>query len=358
MSIPLLSEAYVFDPRPYYPLLSTIKRFWHPSWTDSQDGLTLIFAHGTGFHKEQWEPTIEDLLAIIDQQHANIKIREIWTIDAPNHGEAALLNEKTLQWGYEPFRWEEYGRSMHAFLTGRGRTLLGSNLDGQPVDNFDFSARTLVGIGHSMGAISLSLALNFAPSIEHLFASMFFVEPMTMDPVIAAKQSAMKLSAGSENRRDIWPSIEEAYKMLKARKTWQTWDDRVLKIFVESGLRPLPSLDYPDIKEGVTLKCSRKQETASYKDAHGWVSIYRDIRNYAARVRIHLYYGTINDYIAGESKKDVLENAAGLDNLASYGYIEGAGHTAPQHNPHGVAEKILASLKSDAKARLDKRAKM
>lgn len=100
MSPPLLSESYVFDPRPYYPLVSTVKRFWDPSWT--VDGLTLVFTHGTGFHKEQWEPTIDDLLELIRQQNPNkIKVREIWTIDAPNHGDAAILNEKSLQHGYE-----------------------------------------------------------------------------------------------------------------------------------------------------------------------------------------------------------------------------------------------------------------
>ncbi|KIK62973.1 hypothetical protein GYMLUDRAFT_242057 [Collybiopsis luxurians FD-317 M1] len=349
MSFPLLSETYVFDPRPYYPLLSTVKRYWKPSWTE--DGLTLIFAHGTGFHKEQWEPTIDDLLDTIDRQHVRVKIREIWSIDAPNHGEAALINEKTLQWGYEPtFRWEEYGRSMHAFLTGRGRTLLGSRLDGEVVKNFDFTSHTLVGVGHSMGAVSLLLALDFVPSIESRFAFMFFVEPMTMDPVIAHKVPAIKLAAGSESRRDIWPSREEAYKMLKARKTWQRWDDRVLKIFVESGLRPLPTLDYPDIKDGVTLKCTRKQETAFYRDNHGWVTMYRGIRNYASRVRLHVYYGTIHDYITEEAKLNLIHNGVGPENLASYGYIEGVGHTAPQHNPRGVAKKIFESLKAHAGA--------
>lgn len=40
--------------------------------------------------------------------------------------------------------WEEYARSLHDFLTGQGT--------GIPVD---FSTRRLVGIGHSMGALSL-----------------------------------------------------------------------------------------------------------------------------------------------------------------------------------------------------------
>lgn len=45
------------------------------------------------------------------------------------------------------------------------------------------------------------------------------------------KPSAM-LVGGAVNRRDIWASREEAYRLLKARPAWKVWDDRVLKIFV------------------------------------------------------------------------------------------------------------------------------
>lgn len=40
--------------------------------------------------------------------------------------------------------WEEYGRSVHAFLAGLGT--------GIPVD---FNTRNLVGVGHSMGGVAL-----------------------------------------------------------------------------------------------------------------------------------------------------------------------------------------------------------
>ena len=31
----------------------------------------------------------------------------------------------------------------------------------------------------------------------------------------------------------------------------------------EHGVRPLPTAEYPDLKKGVTLKCTRKQEAVS-----------------------------------------------------------------------------------------------
>lgn len=39
---------------------------------------------------------------------------------------------------------------------------------------------------------------------------------------------------GAINRRDTWPSKEDAYNILKSRGSWKSWDDRVLKIYVVS----------------------------------------------------------------------------------------------------------------------------
>jgi hypothetical protein len=98
----LRSKSYTFDPRPNYPLLSTAKCYWNPSSPSFSDSnaLTLILTHGTGFHKEQWEPTIDDLYDLLDAG-GSVKVREIWSIDAPNHGDAATLNENALGWGYD-----------------------------------------------------------------------------------------------------------------------------------------------------------------------------------------------------------------------------------------------------------------
>jgi hypothetical protein len=100
----IASQSYVFDPRPNHPLLVTAKRYWltNSRYLNDPDALTLIFTHGTGFHKEQWEPTIDDLNALLADDSNSVKVREMWSIDAPNHGDAAVLNEKALLWGYEP----------------------------------------------------------------------------------------------------------------------------------------------------------------------------------------------------------------------------------------------------------------
>ena len=100
----IASQSYIFDPRPKYPLLVTAKRYWatnSPHLSDP-DAITLIFAHATGFHKEQWEPTLDDLYTLLATNSGSVKVRDMWSIDAPNHGDAAILNEKALKWGYDP----------------------------------------------------------------------------------------------------------------------------------------------------------------------------------------------------------------------------------------------------------------
>jgi len=102
MSVGFYTKSHVFDPRPAYPLVSTVKRYWKPDspYLNDPEALTLVFAHGTGFHKEHWEPVIDDLQAILGKG-AKTRIREIWSIDCPNHGDAAHLNEDALKFGLQ-----------------------------------------------------------------------------------------------------------------------------------------------------------------------------------------------------------------------------------------------------------------
>jgi hypothetical protein len=103
----LQSQSYVFDARPHYPLLVSVKRYWVPEFESKDaDAVTLVLAHATGFHKELWEPVLEDLynqMAVSSGTNSSVpKIRDAWAIDCPNHGASAVLNEKTLSVGYTP----------------------------------------------------------------------------------------------------------------------------------------------------------------------------------------------------------------------------------------------------------------
>lgn len=325
------SRSYVFDPRPNYPFLITAKRYWRPEspFTNSSDALTLIFAHGTGFHKEQWEPTMDDLWTILGDNKSFVAVREMWSIDAPNHGDAAILNEFTLKQGYSStFGWEEYARALFMFLTG-----FGTGVD------VDFSTRKLTGIGHSMGAVSLALSLGYSPHLK--FENLILCEPMVVNPTFFPKRNL--LLEVTTKRKDIWSSQEEAYELLN-RRPWQQWDPRVFRKFINEGLRPLPTAEYPDRNDGVTLKCTRIQECACYRDEIGPRRVYDALKFIAKRLRLHLIYGSIHDAIPYEMKMDLVNNSIEERNLASLSYIENAGHLVVQTHPAILAQKIFDAL--------------
>jgi pimeloyl-ACP methyl ester carboxylesterase len=56
------------------------------------DGLTLVFAHSTSNHKEQWELVISRIFELFPG-----RVNEMWAIDWQNHGESAVLNDHALQ---------------------------------------------------------------------------------------------------------------------------------------------------------------------------------------------------------------------------------------------------------------------
>ena len=101
------SKSYVFDPRPRSPFRMAAKRYWIGEFPDAvsetrEDVLTLVFTHGNGAHKEQWELTIQRLFE--HQQAATrraVRFHDMWSIDIPNQGDSAILNEEVLQWGYD-----------------------------------------------------------------------------------------------------------------------------------------------------------------------------------------------------------------------------------------------------------------
>ncbi|KAF7358660.1 AB hydrolase-1 domain-containing protein [Mycena sanguinolenta] len=322
------AQSYTFDPRPHYPLLLSANRYWDPTspHLDDPTATTLIFTHGTGFHKEQIEPTIQDLYNLVPIDGS--KIRDIWSIDSPNHGDSAVLNERALQSGYEPFEWQLYPRAVHALLAG-----LGTGID------VDFSKRRLVLIGHSMGAIANVFALSYQPVLEPEFLIMIEIMSGATFP-----QLQNLLSAASTSRHDIWQSRAEAYRMLKARRLWRSWDDRVLRIFVEKGMRPLPTLEYPD-KEGITLKCTRKQETATYQSGPAGLTLDSLVNSTVQRFPTHFIVGCVNDHLPRAVKNVSFANSEeDVQNLASFTRIPDAGHLMVQTHPTALAKALLDVL--------------
>ncbi|KAL7284566.1 hypothetical protein ACG7TL_001858 [Trametes sanguinea] len=363
------SKAYVFNARPIFPLLVTARQYWTQDCAlDDPDALTLVFAHATGYHKEQWEPTLEHLFALV-RDSGKVKIRDAWCIDAPNHGEAAKLNEKALQWGYVPvFPWEEYARAVHLFLAGLGKGV-----------DVDFSSRKLVGIGHSMGASAIGNALadcvyfyvlndmsrNDKPSTQthiHLhsilsqtyhptlpYISTILVDPMLLPPSSEPPTGGPRngLLEGAEKRRDIWPSRAEAWAQFSSRPAWRAWDERVLKLYVQHGLRELPTADHPDKTEGITLTCTKAQEAACFRDRLGRTKAYRYLPHMCRTMPVHFIWGEFRDSILTSQVIEAVMSEGTEGRHASQHRVRGAGHLIPQMQPEGLAGALCDALSFD-----------
>lgn len=152
MSTALEVVNFVFDtqtvltqiPSPNVSLKFTAKRYRDKASQPSglaDSGLTLLFVHGVGYHKESWELCIEVIFRhFADKNRAKLtKIREAWAIDWQDHGDAALLNRQVLRdRGDQGIQPNELAVALSAF-----------------VNSSHVKGHTLVGIAYSLGSAGL-----------------------------------------------------------------------------------------------------------------------------------------------------------------------------------------------------------
>lgn len=144
--------------------------------------------------------------------------------------------------------------------------------------------RPIIGIGHSMGGNNL---VNLALIHPRLFISLCLIDPV-FERLPSDKGNYAPAKA-STNRRDIWPSRRAAENSFKRSKFYQTWDPRVLELWIKHGLRELPTYLYPhataasntpstitadpssatvspapDTEKGVTLTTTKHQEVLTF----------------------------------------------------------------------------------------------
>ncbi|KAJ4859001.1 alpha/beta hydrolase family domain-containing protein [Trichoderma breve] len=207
--------------------------------TPKPGDVTIIGAHANGFPKELYEPLWEEIYQRASQ--AGIRIRSIWIADMWSQGQSGVLNEKIL--GNDP-SWTDNARDL--------MYLINQKQDDMP--------HPIVGIGHSMGGTQLALL-----SLGHprLLRSLVFI-----DPVIQVPNSSIPPAMSSTSRQDIWPSKDAATSRFKGSKFFQSWDPRVLDLWIEYGLRQAPTELYPaehaEEDKRFTLTTSKHQELFTF----------------------------------------------------------------------------------------------
>ncbi|KAJ7062796.1 Alpha/beta hydrolase fold-1 [Mycena amicta] len=326
-------EAVLYPPTIAYPFFLSAKRYWLPAFekhAQDPDALTLLFFHATSFHKETWMPTLEAIL--LPRASPPVKIHEAWCLDCPNHGASGLLNANVL---LQPefflnFSCERYAQGIHHFLSAgpdQGATV-------------DFRKRNLVGIGHSLGGVAVTLLQEIEPRFP--FSSLILLEPL-ISPAGGHHLRKLRelLVKGAYERRDVWPDREVAMTALKKRDRTQGWDPRILEIFVKYGIVEHPGNKYPEGKyPGVTLACTRDQEAAMYRDPDGATKPVETLNRLCHTIPIHLILGSVPDFIPERVHKAIIHGRA----WASVDVIQGAGHLMVQEIPERLGRSIFTAL--------------
>ncbi|KAI0772763.1 hypothetical protein BD413DRAFT_33589 [Trametes elegans] len=328
------SKSYIFDPRPSFPLFVTIRQYWTPQCSpDDPDALTLVFTHGLTGSNATLVPLLEDLFALL-RLSGQVKIRDAWGIDLPNHGHAARLNERELMWGYNiVFPAEEYARAVHLCLAGLGRGV-----------DVDFSSRKLVGVGNCLGCIALVLSQTYQPALPYV--SMILVEP-ALSPHHTDPKSRIPLlpTEGMLNKREIWPSREAAYNELRQRRAWtHTQDLRVLEQLVQHDLLELPTAEYPDITDGVTLNPTKSQQLAIIRDELSSTKAFRYLPHLCASIPVHLVFATLPYPFLPAAVKEGLMSEGTQGRHASVQYVANVGHPFSATHPQLFSDAVWNAL--------------
>ncbi|KAF8960010.1 Alpha/Beta hydrolase protein [Flammula alnicola] len=326
---------FVLDTGPEHAIMkATAKRYIPKNVARyvNDSGYILMFTHGTGFLKELWEPIIERLF-MNDQPNREAnrssKILECWAIDCQTHGAAAPLNDEILL--------RRPGILDIHFYADAIIKLYESGLLGV-IDN---EVQKVALIGHSAGAIaSVLAAATFGTPGDNPFSMLILVDPPLFTSETKNKMTPMYRIVEKTNRKRIstWKSKDDAREFFKSAPPYSGWDPRSLSIFLEHGLRPLPTPFLPD-KTGVTLMCKPSDEGAGFDNIHHSVEALNHLGNICATIPVHFAFGARNDMFSREVQDAMYDSSAGR-NAASVVRIKGAGHLVVQEQPEKLADAL------------------
>ncbi|GAA6060001.1 hypothetical protein JCM10212_001159 [Sporobolomyces blumeae] len=337
---------------------------YRPPRADKRRGLTLVFSHANGFYKEVWEPMLETLVAELEASDC-LPVEEILALDCVVQGDSAVLNNDVLG---SSFNWSDHGRDILNFVISYIDAEASSGLDAvaEPPEGVDrtrleldnvstidpgasnplerrYRGRLIVGIGHSLGGGGTAFAASACPS---LFSSVVFVDPVLVSPSMGGK-STEPLAAGALVRKQRWTSRQEALEGFKKKSFFQAWDPRVLKEYVEFGLK--------ETQDGVALKTTAWAEAMTFADA-AVVASQRAFLRLASLPRslpVHFVVADENRSVLPQWNIDeLLERQV---KHATSSRVEGAGHLVVHEQPQRTAKCIGDFLKatySVRKARL------
>jgi len=181
-----------------------------PIWHDwGGTGPVLHFAHANGFPPG----TYRKLIGELTKRHhvVSMSARPLW----PDSNPVGLRD------------WSIFAEDMRAELNIRG-------------------LRGIVGVGHSLGAVTSLLA---AASDPGLFSAVVAVDPLILTGSYSLFWGTVKaigmggrigLVRGARRRRELWSDRGEAWTTYASKKVFAGWDPEVLDDYLDAGMIELP----------------------------------------------------------------------------------------------------------------------
>ncbi|KAI0737332.1 hypothetical protein C8Q80DRAFT_1115322, partial [Daedaleopsis nitida] len=296
----------------------------------SPNGVTLVLAHCSSGHKEQWEPVLLRLFELCSQSAPcapQVCIREAWALDAQNHGDSALLNKTALQ-RRQPITIQEYGSMLAHFAQ--------SDL---------VKGHELVAVGHSASTSAWTIAC--AAETPPPLCMLILVEPVMVTPPLLPKDP--RVIAGRSNtasvmsRKESWSDYADLAAYMGKRYPWKVWDKGVMETYLKYGFVEVMTSG----TKTVMPKSLNVQEVGFYEpDDHILAGTLGT--KVCSRYVVHVLFGERPEMVSLESRESICDGSQGRT-MTSISIVPQCGHLAVQENPCGVADAIFTALRTQLK---------
>ncbi|KAL5478289.1 hypothetical protein ACEPAI_2473 [Sanghuangporus weigelae] len=300
-------EGFLSDKGEDRLLWNCVTRYYRKSGSSESSGkrsITLLLLHANGLPKETWEPFLRHLITSIENpRNGLVSVDEIWSLEATQHGDAALINEGKLGAVYD---WQDHSRDILNFLSrylpSRNDALrtdlpvhlprVSSQDESTRLKDGFTGERTLVGIGHSLGGATVTLA---AITRLALFSSLILVDPVITPPYTDRGPFIDALAFGAVQRRHTWTNREEARKLFAASPFFAAWDPEVLDNYVQFAL----ALIGDDGGTSVKLKMPGVQEAVVFAESRVSFEIFERLKDLDSNVALHWIMAGKGSWITG-----------------------------------------------------------
>jgi pimeloyl-ACP methyl ester carboxylesterase len=286
---------------PWAQLLDRAERLSVPStdgvvlavlrWAGDDD--VVVLAHATGFHKELWLPTVDELRA----QGATCTVV---ALDLRGHGGSTEPRGE--------LSWPDFGRDVLAVVARVRR-----------------SGR-LVGVGHSLGGGAVVGAEVQAPGT---FNGLVLVDPAIMPPGNGADAGSNPWAEGARRRRARYASRAEAFDNFAGKAVFSTWPRDVLRLYVDHGM--------VDDDGGVVLACRPQFEALTFSRPE-MVLLWDELEGLSPPVSLITAEGSQTH--PPEHAEATAERAR-----AQHLRLPGVSHFIPMEAPAAVARVIRGHLR-------------